>query len=299
VDNQGIVYLLLNWYKITIYPSTINAMTEANPRRILGAFIRAHRECLPPPAKAAGRRRTPGLRREELAEASGVSVTWITWLEQGRDVTASVSALTRLAEALRLTPAERASLFDLAGKRDPDGLAEQEADLLPELLALPSWFTGPAYLLDRTWTARAWNADAANLFTGWLDDETKERNLLQFVFLCPGAQTLIADWPERARRLVAEFRADYSRRPQDAAMQALIDDLLAKSPLFAKYWRAQTVLKREGGQRKFNHPLRGMQSFLQTTLLVALQPECKLVCLSPIEAMRESDDVSASNIGIE
>lgn len=260
-------------------------MTESDPRRILAAFIRAHRESLPPPVKATGRRRTPGLRREELAEAAGVSVTWITWLEQGRDVAASVTTLTRLAEALQLTPAERASLFDLAGKRDPAGPAEPQADLLPELLTLPSLFAGPAYVLDRTWTARAWNADAAKLFTGWLDEASTQRNLLQFVFLCPDAKTLIADWPERARRLVAEFRADYSRRPQDAAMQTLIDELLATSPLFAQHWREQTVLNREGGERRFNHPVHGLQCFQQTTLLVALQPECKLVCLAPINGI--------------
>lgn len=164
----AIVSPSFNWYKMTIYAGKKYTMTESDPRRILAAFIRAHREYLPPPPKAAGPRRTPGWRREELAEAAGVSVTWITWLEQGRDVAvaASASALIRLAEALGLTPAERASLFDLAGKRDPAGPADPQADLLPELLTLPALFAGPAYLLDRTWTARAWNADAANLFTG-------------------------------------------------------------------------------------------------------------------------------------
>lgn len=256
-------------------------MTETDPRRILGAFIRAHRESLPSPT--VGRRRTPGLRREELAEASGVSVTWITWLEQGRDVTASASALTRLAEALRLNAAERASLFDLAGKRDPDGSAEPQADLLPELITLPSLFMGPAYLLDHTWTARAWNDDAVNLLTGWLDGNATERNLLKFVFLNPSAKQLIADLSERARRLVAEFRADYSRRPQDAAMQLLVDELMAQSPLFAQHWREQAVLNREGGERRFYHPSGKIISFVQTTLLVALQPQCKLVCLAPLK----------------
>jgi len=266
---------------MTIYTGIKYTMTESDPRRILGAFIRAHRENLPLPPKALGRRRTPGWRREELADAAGVSVTWITWLEQGRDIAASKSALTRLAEALRLKPAERASLFDLAGKRDTAGFAEPQADLLPELSTLPSSFMGPAYLLDRTWTARVWNADAANLFTGWLDEKSEERNLLQFVFLSPIAKTLIADWPERARRLVAEFRADYSRYPQDIAMKALIDSLLTKSPVFSRHWREQTVLNREGGERRFIYPIHGAKCFLQTTLLVALQPEYKLVCLAP------------------
>jgi transcriptional regulator with XRE-family HTH domain len=266
-----------------LYTGIETTMTESNPRRILGSFIRAHREHLPVPSKAMGRRRTSGWRREELADAAGVSVTWITWLEQGRDVTASVSALTRLAEALRLTPAERASLFDLAGKRDPASSIEPQMELLPELLNLPSLFMGPAYLIDRTWTARAWNNNAAKLFIGWLDEASTERNLLQFVFLNPSAQSLISDWSERARRLVAEFRADYSRRPQDSDMQALIDDLLARSPVFSQYWQEQAVLNREGGERCFNHPLQGEQIHVQTTLIVSLQPDCKLVCLTPLK----------------
>ncbi|HEY4319360.1 MAG TPA: helix-turn-helix domain-containing protein, partial [Herbaspirillum sp.] len=225
-------------------------MTDSDPRRILGNFIRAHRERLSPPAKAAGRRRTPGLRREELADASGVGVTWITWLEQGREVAASAAALSRLAAALQLTPAERASLFDLAGRRDPVAPAEPQADLLPDLLLLPSLIAAPAYLLDHAWTARAWNTAAARLFTGWLDDASTDRNLLKFVFLAPSARTLIADWPERSRRLAAEFRADYSRRPNDAAMQELIDALSTQSPLFRRYWQDQAVLHREGGERR-------------------------------------------------
>lgn len=256
---------------------------QSDSRRILGAFIRAHRERLPPPVKAAGRRRTPGLRREELADASGVGVTWITWLEQGREVAASAAALARLAEALQLTSAERASLFDLAGRRDPVAPAEPQTDLLADLLTLPLLITAPAYLLDHTWTARAWNVAAARLFGGWLDDESEERNLLKFVFLSPCAQTLIADWPERSRRLVAEFRADYSRRPNDVAMLELIEDLSTNSQAFSQYWNDQAVLHREGGERRFNHPVNGAQRFLQTTLLVASQQECKLVCLAPME----------------
>ncbi len=254
-------------------------MNQPDHRRLLGAFIRAHRERLPPTAKA-GRRRTPGLRREELADASCVSVTWITWLEQGRDVAASAAALARLADALQLTSAERASMFDLAQKRDP-APARSQADLPGDLLTLPSLCTAPAYLLDRTWTVRAWNPPAAHLFSGWLDDDTADRNLMRFVFLSPLAQVVIADWPERCRRLAAEFRADFSRFPHDAAMLELIEELSVKSPLFARCWQEQAVLHREGGERTFNHAASGVLRFLQTTLLVASQQECKLVCLAP------------------
>jgi transcriptional regulator with XRE-family HTH domain len=259
-------------------------MTETHSRAMLGAFIRAHRERQAPPAVSANRRRTPGLRREELADAAGVGVTWITWLEQGRDVAASAAALARLADALKLSAPERASLFELAGRRDPAARSQVHNDIAPQLLALPSYCTVPAYLLDHTWTARAWNASAARLFAGWLDSGD-EHNLLKFVFLKPAAQRLIVNWPERARRLVAEFRADYSRRPGDAPMQELIATLSENSAQFATLWREQAVLDREGGEREFQHPVDGSLHFLQTTLLVASQQECKLVCLTPQSSM--------------
>lgn len=247
---------------------------------MLGAFIRAHRERLTPP-KSGGRRRTPGLRREELADAAGLGVTWITWLEQGRDVTASTGALARLAEALQLSAAERASLFDLAGKKDPQAGSGPVDALPPALLALPQQVAAPAYLLDAAWTALAWNAPAAQLFTGWLDEGAQDRNLLRYVFLSPAARSLIADWEHRAQRLVAEFRADFHRRPGDPAMNALVDQLRQDSALFARYWQQQDVLSREGGERLFRHPSQGELSFTQATLLVAAQLEIKLVCLLP------------------
>jgi len=263
-------------------------MPSSDRNILLGEFIRSHRERLPPPARATGRRRTPGMRREELAEASAVSSTWITWLEQGREVAASVSALSRLAEALRLNSAERATLFDLAGKRDPVSHDEPKNVLAPSILNLPLLLNVPAYLLDHTWTARAWNLNGENLFIGWLDKESTERNLLKFVFLSPGAQTLIDDWPDRSRRLVAEFRADYSRNPDDMEMQALINELSERSHYFVQHWKEQTVLHRDGGARSFNHPVLGKQNFLQTTLLVASHQDCKLVCLAPVRVGMKS-----------
>jgi transcriptional regulator with XRE-family HTH domain len=246
----------------------------------LGAFLRAHRERLPPPAAGLRRRRTPGWRREELAEACGVSVTWITWLEQGREVSASTRALVRLAEALQLVPAERAYLFELAGKRDPALPLALEHGLPPELLALPQQLSIPAYLLDRTWTALSWNPPAAALFTGWLSGR-HDRNLLRFVFLSAAARRLIEDWEDRSRRLVAEFRADFSRHLRDPAMQALAEELRVTSAAFRTCWDEQAVLGREGGERRFRHPRRRLH---QTTLYVASHPDIKLVTLTPLPA---------------
>lgn len=254
-------------------------MSTPAARRALGAFLRAHRERLPPPAGAPRRRRTPGLRREEIAEACGASLTWIAWLEQGREVSASTRLLARLADALRLAPAERAYLFELAGKRDPEASAAGEDALPDEALRLPGRMTIPAYLLDGQWTARAWNRAAARLFVGWLDAD-HDRNLMRFIFRSPAALRLIDNWEERARRVAAEFRADFSRRMRDPGMLSLIDELNRTSPAFARIWREQAVLEREGGERRFRAPPR---RFLQSTLVFASHPEAKLVCLTPIE----------------
>jgi transcriptional regulator with XRE-family HTH domain len=276
---------LLPWYKTGIYSGINFTMTasDTESRRVLGAFLRAHRERLPvPPLLSGRRRRTPGLRREEIADACGVSATWYAWLEQGREISASASALSRLAEALLLAPAERAYLFDLAGKRDPAASIEAEGGLSPHILALPGQISSPAYLLDLTWTAQAWNPAATRLFSGWLDGEA-DRNLLRYIFLSPAARRLISGWEERGRRVAAEFRADYSRHLRDPAMQALIDELSERSPVFLRYWQEQAVLNREGGERCFNHPDEGLRRFHQATFILASHPYIKLVTLIPME----------------
>ncbi|MDR3536771.1 MAG: helix-turn-helix transcriptional regulator [Acetobacteraceae bacterium] len=251
-------------------------------RRLLGAFLRTHRERVAPtPAIAAAgspRRRTPGLRREEVAQLCGLSPTWYSWIEQGRDVSVSPAALARLADALHLSGAERAYLFDLARKRDPAAPAPEDADELPPALAQAvQAIDVPAYVLDRLWQARAWNDAALHLFAGWIGGA--ERNLLRYVFRDPTARQFIDDWDHRARRLVAEFRADTGRLPDDPALAALVAALQAQSPLFARFWQDQDVQEREGGLRGFNHPADGRLTFEQLTLRPASRPDCKLVML--------------------
>ena len=270
----------LNWYKSYIYTRIIYTMAGFDRRQALGAFLRAHRERLPPPTLPKGRRRTPGLRREEIASLCGVSLTWITWLEQGRDVAASVNALGRLAVALHLTSAERAYLFELAAKRDPLEAEVGIDDLPPSVRELPRFLTIPTYLLDHTWTARAWNDAAANLFVGWLDQD-HDRNLLRFIFLSSQAKTLISDWYGRARRVVAEFRADFSHRINDPILQALVSNLRIESSVFASLWDEQAVLSREGGERSFR---TARLHFYQTTLIISSHPNLRLVALAPVQA---------------
>lgn len=258
---------------------------EASPARALGEFIRAHRERLTPQAVGlppGPRRRTPGLRREEVAQMCGVSPTWYTWIEQGRPVSASADALARIAVALRLSRAERAYLFELAGERDPAEPTPASNDAPAALIATVGLLDAPAYVLDRQWNALAWNTQAAELFVGWLDgqpDAARERNLLRFTFMEPAARKLIVDWETRARRLVAEFRADSIRHLNDGPTRALIDALSAESDEFAHFWASQDVGEREGGSRAFDHPRQGRVVYDQITLRPAHREDLLLVAL--------------------
>jgi len=262
-------------------------MDKPDQRRQLGAFLRARREALPAPT-GTGRRRTPGLRREEVAAAAGLSTTWLTWAEQGREMRLTAPALARLALALRLSPAERGYLFELAGTRDPLPPSPPAPTAPPgELLALLRTIRAPAYLLDNLYTARGWNAPALALFTPWY--ESGEPNLLRFVFLHEAARRFILDWETRAARLVAEFRLDAAHTQDDTAQAAFIAALRQESPDFARLWTAHGVLAREGGGRGFIHPSRGMLHYEQSTFIPAAHPEYRLVTLLAAETAKPPD----------
>ena len=271
-------------------------MNAAAQRKALGEFLRRQRAKLQPAAvglPAGLRRRTPGLRREELAALSGMSATWYSWVEQGRPVSLSVGAIVRLAVALRLSRAERAYLFELAGRRDPSEPGEDEEPRLPQGLAgIVRALPMPAYVLDRSWRAVAWNPPAKKLFIGWLD-RPQRRSLLEYIFLEPAAKHLISDWDNRARRILAEFRVDFARHMDDAELRAQVAELTQQSAAFARIWEEHAVLGREGGERGFNHPDPAFRRFEQTGFTLANHPDLKLMVLTPIPASPARAAVSA------
>ena len=195
---------------------------------------------------------------------------------------ASAEALGRLAQALSLTRAERAYLFELAGRLDPHIQSESAENAPASLTAAVNATSYPAYGLDRLWNACCWNEAASDLFRGWLDSDN-QRNLLRFIFLEESARTLIPDWQDRARRLLAEFRADFGHTFRDAQVATYIGALKAESPLFARTWDNQDVKHRVGGLRTFNHPRDGMLDFEQHTFSLSERPDYKLVLLTPHE----------------
>lgn len=255
-------------------------------RKEVGEFLQVLRQRSAPEAfgfPAGNRRRTKGLRREEIAQLAGISPTWYTWLEQGREVNVSAEVLARLAQALQLTRSERAYLFEMAGRRDEQA-GESPEDVAPEgLIAALHDMAIPAYIMGRHWDLLAWNQAASELFTGWLDQPQDTRpNLLRFVFLAPAARSLIVDWETRARRITAEFRADTRTRLEEPALQALIVELTQASADFAQFWKQHDVLERQGGLRDFAHPVRGLIRCQQITLHPVEQEQLKLVLLKPV-----------------
>lgn len=258
-------------------------------RKELGEFLQALRQRGTPEEygfPAGQRRRTKGLRREEVAQLAGISATWYTWIEQGREVNVSSEALDRLAQALKLSRSERTYLFDMADRRDPRG-TETEADQVPEtLVGMLDNISIPAYIMGRTWDVLAWNRPAEALFSGWLDKLTAggpAPNLLRFVFQNPEARQFVVNWEVRARRLVAEFRADCRGRLEEPELQRLVNELSQASADFERFWKQHDVLERQGGQRAFNHPKKGNINFQQVTLRPVEQEQLKLVLLSPDE----------------
>jgi transcriptional regulator with XRE-family HTH domain len=221
------------------------------------------------------------LRREDVAALCGISVTWYTWIEQGRATAISVQTLDALAQGLRLSAAERAYLFQLAARTDPAPPELPDADQA-QLRALLSAIRAPAYILDPHWEARAWNRTAAELFGDWLGrPEDSHPSLLRYVFLHPRASAFIVDWEERGRQLVAQYRADTPSWREDPRHERLVRELTAASPAFAAAWRSQAVLSRDGGSRRFQHPVRGRCRYQQHVLRLAQQPGLRLTVLTP------------------
>jgi transcriptional regulator with XRE-family HTH domain len=256
----------------------LGADTQAHT---LGSFLRSLRERQIPSAHGIARqprRRTPGLRREEVAQICGLSSTWYTWIEQGRDVSVSSGTLARLARGLRLSRGERAYLFELAGKRDPDKQPDSAEDIPAAVLACVDAIAGPAYILDRMWTAQRWNTGAAHLFAGWLGMDG-DRNLLRYIFLHPEARRLICDWEERSHRVTAEFRAATTGHGDDPYLRNLISDLSRQSTDFARCWEMHGVAAREGGLRTFYHPTDGFVRYQQVSLTIAGWPDFRLTML--------------------
>jgi transcriptional regulator with XRE-family HTH domain len=257
-------------------------------REQLADFLRTRRAALQPAdvdLPNGGRRRTPGLRREEVAQLAGVGTTWYTWLEQGRDVRASVEVLEALARALRLDPFERAHLLLLGrGEQDPP-CAPPEEHVSPMLRRLiENLGPNPAFILGRRWDYLAWNRATCALF-GDLDAlPAPARNHVWLTFMDPGRRRLVCDWEETAQRCVAKFRADSAHYLGDPAFEELISALRDASPEFRKWWKRHDVAGTGEGRKELDHPLVGRLDFEHASFVHPQTPGQRLALYSPAES---------------
>ena len=233
-------------------------------REELAQFLRSRRERVKPAAvglKVGARRRTPGLRREEVAQLADVGLSWYTWLEQGRDIQVSEPLLERLARALHMTPAERAHLFELAHGRPaprPVLAAKEASEALQRVLDAHPY---PAVATTIRSDIVAWNRAAAILYGDFGLLPSAERNALRTLFTVPSRRTLMPDWEKTARASVARFRHDAARARDRAPFDALASDLRAASPDFARFWEAHDVAEGIEGQKQLVHPKAGAITF--------------------------------------
>ncbi|MEV0642696.1 helix-turn-helix transcriptional regulator [Streptomyces sp. NPDC050619] len=249
----------------------------------LGAFLRSRRERITPDEVGlppTGRRRTPGLRREELALLAGMSATWYTYLEQGRDIRASDQVLDALASVLRLDPHERGHLFRLAG-RTPAPEAEGPEPLAAEMAAVPLLIQShPAYIIGGNYDVLSHNQAAHELFPNLTTTPDRPPNFVRWVFLEPAARDFLVDWEPEARALLARLRTLAGRHPGDPRYTRLIDELHTGSPEMRAWWPRYDVQARHGGRKRLRCPGRGVVEYAYTAFHVAEQPEQTLVIYS-------------------
>ncbi|MDP5009384.1 MAG: transcriptional regulator, partial [Glaciimonas sp.] len=177
---------------------------------------------------------------------------------------------------------KRTYLFELSGKKDPQLPTMVDDPISADIIAVVANMKTPSYLLDRYWNVIACNRPAQALFVGWLDQKSSVKNLLHFTFCDPDAITFISDWEQQSRRLVAEFRADCGMMLDDPHIQVMVERLCADSAAFKLVWSLHDVVEKEGGERRFNHPTRGLLRYQQVNLRVTHRAELKLITLLPI-----------------
>lgn len=213
--------------------------TLERTRPDLAAFLQAHRQRLSPAdvgLPSGGRRRTPGLRREEVAALAGVGLTWYTWLEQGRNIGVSAAFLDNLARVLKLDAAERRHLFLLAHERPPAEPGKTWCVLPPLVRRLMHDLPHAAFVLNLRWDVLGFNAPADALF-GFDRHAPERRNLLWLLFTDPLLRERLAAWEDDAPLMLSGFRRDYARATQEADIRELVNELERVSPDFKAWWR--------------------------------------------------------------
>jgi len=254
---------------------------------LLGTYLKDRRAKLDPVAFgfSAERRRTPGLRREEVAQRANISPTWYTWLEQGRGGSPSADVLDRIARALMLTDLEREHLFLLGLGHPPEARYRKDEGVTPRLQrVLDALEPCPALIRTATWDVVAWNRAVAVMLTDYGALPPEQRNILRFIFLDPRARAAQYDWESVARFVLGAFRIDAARAGAAAEVEPLVDELCGLSPEFKTMWRDNDVRHHGEGIKHIRHPLLGPVAFEYSAFAVDGRPDLSMVVYNPTAA---------------
>jgi transcriptional regulator with XRE-family HTH domain len=250
----------------------------------LGAYLKNRRTKLDPASfgVAGGRRRTAGLRREEVAQRANISATWYTWLEQGRGGAPSADVLNRIARALTLTEVEREHLFLLGLGRPPEVRYRGSDAITPRLQRLLDALThSPAIVRTPTWDVVAWNRAAAAVLTDYGTLPPDRRNILRMIFSDSRISAAQFDWKSVARFVVASFRVDVARAGADAEVAKLVEELNQSSPGFAAMWRENDVQTHGDGVKRLRHPQVGPITLEYSAFAVDGRPDLTMIVYNP------------------
>lgn len=250
----------------------------------LGVYLRDRRIRLDPVAFGftEGRRRTPGLRREEVAQRANISPTWYTWLEQGRGGAPSADVLDRIAKGLMLTEPEREHLFMLGLGRPPEVRYKPIDGVTPRLQrVLDALDTSPAFIKTATWDVVAWNRAAAAVLTDYGQLPREQRNILRLMFGNSRVRAIQEDWESVARYVVGSFRADVARAGASEEITQLVDELSRTSAEFERFWRDNEIAAHHEGFKRIHHPEVGLLQLEFSTFAVDGRPELGMVIYNP------------------
>jgi transcriptional regulator with XRE-family HTH domain len=255
------------------------------PENRLGIYLKDRRTKLDPASfgLSAGRRRTPGLRREEVAQRANISPTWYTWLEQGRGGAPSAEVLDRISRALMLTDVEREHVFLVALGRPPEARYHAAGGVTPRLQrVLDALDPSPAVIRTAIWDVVAWNRAATVIFGDYGSAPPEQRNILRYFFLDPRARAAQYDWESVARFVLGAFRADAVRAGAAAEVEPLIDELCRLSPEFGAMWRDNDVRGHHGEAVKhIKHPTLGPLAIEYSAFAVDGRTDLTMVIYNP------------------
>ncbi|MNM46858.1 hypothetical protein D3C81_578120 [compost metagenome] len=252
---------------------------------LLGMYLRDRRTRLDPATfgLSAGRRRTPGLRREEVAQRANISTTWYTWLEQGRGGAPSAAVLDRIATGMMLTEPEREHLFMLGLGRPPEVRYKPVDGVTPRLQrVLDALEVSPALIKTATWDVIAWNRAAAAVLKDYSKLPREQRNILRLMFGSAHVQSVQEDWESVARFVVGAFRADAARAGASEEITRLVDELSQISPDFERLWRDNEVVAHGEGLKRLRHPDLGLLELEFSAFAVDGRPELGMVVYNPV-----------------